>query len=429
MESTASKPLPQHPAEAVVLHYERLTGLLTRRAGSSDAAREVLHETWLRLKDATALPAANASAYAYATARNLLVDQHRRRQSVLALETAAAREATPPFDATLHAAAHRQALAAIKTALATLPERTRDIFLQHRLLDVPHADLARHYGVSRATVERDIARGAVAMQTALQSWQSEPSPATPRSARRRGIGALLGMAGLLSSGLAWRMWQQHVALWQMAWQTQRGQQLTASLPDGSRVTLDAQTRLEATYYGDRRQLALGSGGVYFDVARDTGRPFRIDCGSIRVTVLGTRFSIDREGQRVRIDVDSGLVRVNSERAGPGQEAMRIELGPGEGLVIDAQADHAVQVRRTPALAAPWRAGRLSFDGAPLADIVERLSRYHPRSVAVDPRLAALPVTAEIRIALVDEWLRHVLPRALPVVVTDTSDGLRIMPRR
>lgn len=429
MEFPLSERAANHPADAVVQHYERLTLLLARHAGSPDAARELLHDTWLRLARTPSATAANAPAYAYATARHLLIDQHRHLQSTQALEAASAQEAVQRIDTTLHAAAHRQALGAVESALAALPQRTREIFLHQRLLDMPHAELAQRHGVSLATVEREVTRAAAAVQAALDRWQGLPARPTPASARRRGLVSLLGLSGLLCGGGLWRLWQHQVPQWQMAWRTLRGQQARHPLPDGSRVTLDAQTTLEANYYGNRRQLTLGTGAAFFDVAHDPNRPFSVDCGAVKVTVLGTRFAVERQGAHVRIDVERGRVRVTRGDADHGSGAPPIDLGANEGLIIDPQANaDAPGVRRAPGTTAPWRDGRLSFDGTPLADILERLSRYHPRSITADPRVATWPVTAEIRIALADEWLRHVLPKALPVTAMDADGGIRIAPR-
>lgn len=430
MEFPAPQEVVNHPADAVVQHYERLTLLLARHTGSADAARELLHDTWLRLARTPSATAANAPAYAYATARHLLIDQYRHHQSIRVLEATAAREAEQRIDTTLHAAAHRQALGAIESGLAALPQRTREIFLHHRLLEVPHTELAQRHGVSLATVEREVTRGAVAVQAALDHWQGLPArQKAPSSARRRGLGALLGLTGLLCGGGLWRLWQLQVPQWQMAWHTQRGQQARHPLPDGSQVTLDALTTLEASYYGNRRRLSLGAGAAFFDVAHDPNRPFSVDCGAVRVTVLGTRFAVERQGERVRIDVESGRVRVTRSDAELSPGELPIDLRANDALIVDPQATGDVpSLRRTTATTAPWREGRLSFDGAPLADILQRLSRYHPRSLTADPRVAAWPVTAEIRIALADEWLRHVLPRALPVMAIDADGGIRIVPR-
>jgi transmembrane sensor len=427
-----------HPADAVAQHYEQLTRLLARHAGSSDAARELLHDTWLRLARTPSTHAATAPAYAYAAARNLLVDQYRHQQMTQSVEAGAASTSTPHIDTTLHSAAHRQALSAVEGALEALPQRTREIFLQHRLLEVPQTELAQRHGVSLATVEREVTRGAAAAQAALDRWQGLPQRRAPASARRRGLGALLGIAGLLSGGVLWRLWQQQVPQWQMAWRTQRGQQVRHPLPDGSQVTLDAQTTLEAGYFGDRRQLRLTAGAAFFDVVHDPDRPFIVDCGAVRVTVLGTRFAVERQGAQVRVEVERGRVRVSRDGAadaaasgaGAGAVADTVELGANEGLIIDAQTGPvSSRVQHLGAAAAPWRDGRLSFDATPLADILTRLSRYYLRSITVDPRVAAWPLTAEIRIALADSWLRHVLPQTLPVQAIDTADGIHITPRR
>jgi transmembrane sensor len=421
-----------HPADAVAQHYEQLTRLLARHAGSPDAARELLHDTWLRLARTPSTHAATAPAYAYAAARNLLVDQYRHQQMTQGVEAGAASTSTPLIDTTLHSAAHRQALSAVEGALEALPQRTREIFLQHRLLEVPQTELAQRHGVSLATVEREVTRGAAAAQAALDRWQGLPqrrAPA-PASARLRGLGVLLGLTGLLSGGVLWRLWQQQVPQWQMAWRTQRGQQVRHLLPDGSQVTLDAQTTLEAGYFGDRRQLRLAAGAAFFDVVHDPDRPFIVDCGAVRVTVLGTRFAVERQGAHVRVEVERGRVRVSRQGAEDAAPSAAVELGADEALIIDAQTGAGPSsVQHLGAAAAPWRDGRLSFDATPLTDILTRLSRYHPRNITVDPRVAAWPLTAEIRIALADSWLRHVLPRTLPVQAIDTADGIHIAPRR
>lgn len=434
MESPFCRETANHPADAVAQHYERLTMLLARHAGSPDAARELLHDTWLRLARSPTTHAANAPAYAYAAARHLLIDQHRRQQCNLAMERTAAGETEQGIDTTQHTAAHRQALGTIEDALSALPQRTREIFLHHRLLEAPQAELAQRHGVSLATVEREVMRGAAAVQAALDRWHGLPRQHAPASARRRGLGVLLGLTGLLSTGILWRLWPNQVPQWQMAWRTQRGQQARHPLPDGSQVTLDAQTTLEADYFNDRRQLRLATGAAFFDVAHDTDRPFIVDCGVVRVTVMGTRFAVERQGERVRVDVERGRVRVarhDAERAArTGSILSAVELGANEGLIIDQRADAPnAGLRRASTAAAPWREGRLSFDATPLAEILERLSRHLPRSITVDPRVAALPVTAEIRIAGADAWLRHVLPQALPVETIQTTDGIHIAPRR
>lgn len=76
--------------------------------------------------------------------------------------------------------------------------------------------------------------------------------------------------------------------------------LLVSLPDGSRVTLNAHSTLSypENFEGDLRSVSL-TGEAFFDIERDTAKPFIISAGNAEVKVLGTSFI-------VRDDVDSGV---------------------------------------------------------------------------------------------------------------------------
>ena len=77
--------------------------------------------------------------------------------------------------------------------------------------------------------------------------------------------------------------------------------------------------------------------------------------------------------------------------------------------------------------AAWRAGWLGFRGASLDQVVQRLQRYTGQPIAATPRAAAMPVTAEIRIARAGKWLQA-LPRAMPLRAEPHAGGWRIAER-
>ena len=65
------------------LHYESLVRFLRRRLGCDEQAREVAHDTWMRLAErpaAGAEPIGDARSYFCTVAANLHLDQHRRTQ-------------------------------------------------------------------------------------------------------------------------------------------------------------------------------------------------------------------------------------------------------------------------------------------------------------------------------------------------------------
>ena len=84
-----------------------------------------------------------------------------------------------------------------------------------------------------------------------------------------------------------------------------------ALPDGSRVSLlSSGSRvevLEQTAVLVRTQ--LGAGAARFDVRHDASRLFEVESGDVKVRVLGTAFSMVRQGLLTRVAVERGAVRV------------------------------------------------------------------------------------------------------------------------
>ncbi len=391
--------------------YPALVRYLARRTGSTDDARDLAHDTWLRL--ATSPPPTDgvrhAPAYLFGAAHNLAIDHQRRSQHRAELVDAAALIVPTQTADISDQLAHRQALHAVERALQALPERARSVFLAHRLDGIGHDALAIQFGVSRSAIERDVQRAHTQVQWAMERWHG--SPHGPH--RRRGLGALLGIFGAaIAAPVLWRVWQQQVPQWQQALSTRRGQQLRPTWPDGSRLVLDADTAVQARFYMARRHITLLRGAVFFVVAHDADRPFTVQAGDTLVTVLGTRFSVEHDGPHVRVAVESGRVQVEPQ---PG--ATQVVLAAGEFLAIGPQGIQHGSGSRV----APWRDGWLSFERTPLAQVAERLNRYRQQPVQVDPTVATLPVSGEVRITQAEEWL-HLLPRVLPVRVRRNGQG-------
>ena len=224
-------------------------------------------------------------------------------------------------------------------------------------------------------------------------------------------------SGFGAGGAAlWRAWHEYVATWQVELATATGRQLTQPLPDGSRIALDAQTRLEVRYYGARRHVRLLAGSAFFSVARDEARPFVVDAAGARITVLGTRFEValDAEGA-LRVAVEQGRVRVQ-DLAG-GREAY--ELTAQQAL--NWPPGQPPRRETAPDGVAAWRDGWLDFRHEPLGQAVRRIARYTDMPLRVEPGAEQIPVFGRVRIAQAHAWLR-LLPRSLPVTVREEGQG-------
>src|SRR2546429_8869198 len=76
--------------------------------------------------------------------------------------------------------------------------------------------------------------------------------------------------------------------------TATGEVRHITLPDGSIVYLNTQTRLRWTGTQHDRRVSLESGEAFFDVVPDPLRPFRIALARSEIRVLGTRFDVYRK---------------------------------------------------------------------------------------------------------------------------------------
>ncbi|MDO4725123.1 MAG: FecR domain-containing protein [Comamonadaceae bacterium] len=476
----ASSTLSAHAAlTAFGQHYEGLVRFLQRRTGCADTARELAHETWLRLiahtsehpekpadltstTPAPTCPAPSrappcdaaradghdpARAYIYTVAARLalnrLRDQGRQQHLLDAACHTALHSAPQPGPAHVHSM--RQALAAIEQHLGQLPPRQRQVLLAHRLDGVPQAELAQRHGVSVKTIERDIAAGMDALEAALYQWRGEapqpqrgalhhkahPAPSRRNAGRRRALSALLGLGTLGGFALAMLRWlppRHHppgALQWSLALDSGIGEIKRQLLPDGSHITLDAASALRLRYFDGARQAELTQGAALFAIAADARRPFTVHTRLAHITVVGTRFGVDWQGTpaapQLRIAVQSGQVRVQAQPATGLPQPAPLLLGAGQQVTLDGQG----RATQTPLLhsedAATWQNGWLLFQNEPLGAAVERLLRYHRVPIRVAPEAAALPVLGRVRISHARQWL-HLLPQTLPVRVRQSQDG-------
>lgn len=173
--------------------------------------------------------------------------------------------------------------------------------------------------------------------------------------------------------------------------TGKGEHRTIALTDGSRIDLNAETRLAVTYGPFQRAVALSDGEAIFDIAHDGRRAFTVDAGARRVRVLGTQFDVRNRSGDLRVTVARGKVEVRPSAASD----QAFTLTPGQRLEVTegglARLD-AVDPRET----FSWRTGRLVYRNQPLSEVVADLNRQFAQQIEIaDPALAQTPITGVI----------------------------------
>lgn len=269
------------------------------------------------------------------------------------------------------------------------------------------ADQKRH--ASRVSVSASAsasASGRASWWTALRRWP-------PQAA----LASLMIAAG--AAYLAWAQWHTAPALYAETFVTGRGEQRDVTLPDGSLLRLDTATRVEVTLYEKRRVVSIPDGQAVFQVQGDTRRPFDVLAGPLKITVVGTRFSVRHTtgvpgDDGVRVAVDEGRVNVARADGWRGWFSATETLTPGQQLRADAAGDMSPVTAVAPAGIAPWRDGMVSFDNTPLSQALAEFERYGATGLRVrSPAVGALRLTGTFDPRNLTHFKRS-LPKVLPV---------------
>ena len=227
--------------------------------------------------------------------------------------------------------------------------------------------------------------------------------------------------------LAWQHWLQQPGF-EQTYVTARGELLRITLPDaatqGSIMQMDTATRTTARLFRDHREVVLEDGQAMFTVHPDKQRPFHVLTGNMRITVVGTRFSVRHtqsglEAGQTVVAVEQGHVRVARDTGvartpAPDSGDAPLELTAGQMVVADASGHLGPVKNIAPSAVANWREERLSFDQTPLAEAIAEFERYvHTGLVVHDPAVAALPVGGSYSLKEFQRFAES-LPKVLPV---------------
>ncbi len=147
----------------------------------------------------------------------------------------------------------------------------------------------------------------------------------------------------------------------------------ASLEDGSSVWLDEGSSLTYTkgFGSDHRNVAL-DGKAFFDVERNEAVAFNISSNDINVSVLGTSFTVDTKEDKNIVSVKTGKVSVKGE---------------DQEVILTADQKAVFENNKFTQLASSlddvaWRNSNLSFDNAPLNQVISDINLYHKNKIVL-----------------------------------------------
>jgi hypothetical protein len=162
--------------------------------------------------------------------------------------------------------------------------------------------------------------------------------------------------------------------------TPKGGQYEVALSDGTRVWLNASSslRFPSSFTGNDRQVEM-TGEVYFEVAQNRDKPFKVKADGFQVQVLGTHFNINAytDETAFKTTLLEGSVNVHTETGS-------VLLEPGQQAIV-SPAQRSVRVLREADTeeAVAWKNGRLQFNNADIPSIMRQIARWYDVEVSYE----------------------------------------------
>ena len=153
-----------------------------------------------------------------------------------------------------------------------------------------------------------------------------------------------------------------------------GQKSKLFLPDGTIVWLNAESSIKyLEEFTDSTRMINLTGEAYFEVAKDSLRPFIVRSGNVFAEALGTKFNINSfpENDDINVNLVSGKVKVTFS-----ETEKDIILYPGEAISFDRYNQNPVKYQFDISKAAVWKEGILTFKNATFDQVVQGLERWY-----------------------------------------------------
>ncbi len=170
------------------------------------------------------------------------------------------------------------------------------------------------------------------------------------------------------------------------YQTAVGEYSSVSLPDGSQLVINTNSRLTVDFTDEYRLINLESGEVNIRVAHDSERPFSVYAGGNIVQAIGTAFNLEiNSEQQIELVVLEGKVRVAIHQVQTDGEQMippvtlpesALTVSAGKELLLGSSEDDIQEIKPEEIeVRLSWREGSLVFQGESLEKAIMEISRY------------------------------------------------------
>lgn len=163
----------------------------------------------------------------------------------------------------------------------------------------------------------------------------------------------------------------------------RGRQFRLTLPDGSRVWLNAASSIKyPTLFAGKERVVEVSGEAFFEVEKDAAKPFMVKVNSsAAIEVLGTSFNVNTYEQKdmIKTTLVEGAISMNADNERqilrPGQQA-QLQAGRSMKVVSNINIGQVIA----------WKNGYFDFNDTDLPVMMRQLERWYDIQVVYEGKV-------------------------------------------
>lgn len=172
--------------------------------------------------------------------------------------------------------------------------------------------------------------------------------------------------------------------------TPRGGEYRVTLPDGSKVWLNATSSIKfpGVFKGNIREVEL-KGEAFFEIVKNSAMPFRVKSKGAQIEVIGTHFNVKAYGNEkfMKTTLVEGSIKITAGNSShllkPGQQAI---LNKGEMRVLD-NVDIEEQVA--------WKNGLFLFKDTSIEDVMSQVASWYDLNVIFEGKIPEKYLTGKI----------------------------------
>lgn len=158
-----------------------------------------------------------------------------------------------------------------------------------------------------------------------------------------------------------------------------GEKLTLKLTDGTTIVLNANSSIRfSAGFGKTNRFVELTGEGYFQIAKDSLRPFQVQTTGMRTTALGTAFNASAREGVYAVALTEGKVAIETTDT-------KLELKPGQRLILDKRyslSNFKIETFEFNEIVG-WKEGILNFDRVALGSILHDLEKWYDVKIIIE----------------------------------------------